>query len=93
MLFFSRGARDAKHVESQLTSCQTASIRLSALAEKNFGIAKEYENIVFFEVSNGIGAGIILDNHILRGASGVEVDVPNGSINSASNDLDSQPRR
>ncbi len=44
--------------------------RLSALAEKHYGIAKEYRDIVFVEISNGIGAGIILDGHIFRGSIG-----------------------
>jgi len=50
-------------------------VKLSALAEKNYGMGKDFENIVFFEVSNGIGAGIILDNHILRGANGASGEV------------------
>ena len=44
--------------------------RLSALAEKHYGIAKEHRNIVYVEISNGIGAGIILDGQIYRGSIG-----------------------
>jgi predicted NBD/HSP70 family sugar kinase len=50
-------------------------VKLSALAEMNYGMGKEFENIVFVEVSNGIGAGIIVDNHILRGANGASGEV------------------
>lgn len=50
-------------------------VKLSALAEKNYGMGKDFENMVFFEVSNGIGAGIILENHILRGANGASGEV------------------
>jgi len=45
-------------------------VRLSALGEKNFGEGRKYKDIVFVEVSNGIGAGIILDNHLVRGIYG-----------------------
>jgi len=45
-------------------------VRLSALGEKNYGEGKRYKDIVFFEVSNGIGAGIIIDNHLVRGSYG-----------------------
>jgi predicted NBD/HSP70 family sugar kinase len=45
-------------------------VRLSALGEKNYGEGKRYKDIVFFEVSNGIGAGIIIDNHLVRGTYG-----------------------
>jgi N-acetylglucosamine repressor len=50
-------------------------VKLSALAEKNYGVGKDYENLVFLEVSNGIGAGIILENHIVRGANGASGEV------------------
>lgn len=45
-------------------------VRLSALGEKNYGEGKRCKDIVFFEVSNGIGAGIIIDNHLVRGTYG-----------------------
>ena len=50
-------------------------VKLSALAEKNYGIAKKYENIVFIEVSNGIGAGIILENRLIRGSDGAAGEI------------------
>ena len=45
-------------------------VKLSALGEKHYGEGTSYKNIVFIEVSNGIGAGIIIDNHLVRGTSG-----------------------
>lgn len=45
-------------------------VKLSALAEKNYGLGKKSKNMVFVEISTGIGAGIVLDNHLLRGADG-----------------------
>ncbi len=44
--------------------------KLSALGEKNYGRAKGYKNIVFIEISKGIGAGIIINNSLYRGTSG-----------------------
>lgn len=45
-------------------------VRLAALGEKYYGKGKGLTDIVFVEISNGIGAGIILDNHLLRGFNG-----------------------
>jgi N-acetylglucosamine repressor len=45
-------------------------VRMSALGEKHSGEGRKYKDMVFFEVSNGIGAGIIIDNHIARGFRG-----------------------
>ena len=45
-------------------------VKLSALAEANFGVAREYDSVAFVEVSNGIGLGIIIDDHQLAGANG-----------------------
>jgi predicted NBD/HSP70 family sugar kinase len=45
-------------------------VRLAALGEKFYGEGRGLKDIVFVEVSNGIGAGIILDNHLLRGCNG-----------------------
>lgn len=46
-------------------------IFLSVLAEKKYGEGKKYDDIIFIEVSIGIGAGIIIDNHIIKGSSGL----------------------
>ena len=48
-------------------------VHLSALAENQFGQGRMHKDLVFVEISAGIGAGIIIDNHIVaghRGASG-----------------------
>jgi len=41
---------------------------LSALGEKYFGRGKKFKDLVFIEISKGIGAGIIIDGHIFRGS-------------------------
>jgi hypothetical protein len=42
-------------------------VNLSAIAEGKFGEASGLDNFVFIEISNGIGAGIILDGSLHRG--------------------------
>jgi len=44
-------------------------VNLSAIGENQFGEGENIENLVFFEISNGIGAGIIIDNNLLNGSS------------------------
>jgi predicted NBD/HSP70 family sugar kinase len=39
---------------------------LSVLAEKNYGKGKNYRNIAYVEVSNGVATGIIMDNRVIR---------------------------
>ena len=45
-------------------------VNLSTLGEKHYGEGKEFSDVVFVEISNGIGAGIIIDNHLHRGFHG-----------------------
>ncbi len=57
-------------------------VNLTALAEKNYGEGKNFNNTVFVEISNGIGAGIIIDNHLLRGSYGSAGEIGFTIINS-----------
>ncbi len=43
---------------------------LSAIGEKHYGEGQKYDTIIFVEVSKGIGAGIIIDNRLVRGFNG-----------------------
>ena len=45
-------------------------VNLAAWGEKNSGKGKDYSNVVFLEISNGIKAGIIIDNVLLKGENG-----------------------
>jgi predicted NBD/HSP70 family sugar kinase len=45
-------------------------VKLSALGEKQYGEGRNYKDIVFIEISDGIGAGIILDDRLVRGFYG-----------------------
>jgi predicted NBD/HSP70 family sugar kinase len=43
-------------------------VNLSAIGENHFGEGKKFSDLVFLEVSNGVGAGIIIDNSLFRGS-------------------------
>ncbi|MFP4564032.1 MAG: ROK family transcriptional regulator [Spirochaetia bacterium] len=43
---------------------------LSAIGESSCGHGRNYDNLIFLEISNGIGAGIISRNTLIRGRSG-----------------------
>lgn len=45
-------------------------VNLSALGEKYYGRGRKFKDFVFMEISNGIGTGIIINNHIFRGSYG-----------------------
>jgi len=40
------------------------------LAEKRFGAYKDLENLIYITIGDGVGAGIIVNGHIVRGSSG-----------------------
>ena len=44
---------------------------LGALAEHRFGAAQGHRDVVFVKVSSGVGAGLIVDDALFRGASGM----------------------
>lgn len=64
---------------------------LSAIGESNYGIGKNYNNLLFIEVSNGIGAGIISNGIIIRGRSGNAGEIGYSIIDK--DDLDSFKQR
>ena len=45
-------------------------VTLSVLAEKRVGAGRNHRNLAFIEVSNGVSAGIICDDRLVRGANG-----------------------
>lgn len=57
-------------------------VNLSALAEMYYGEGKKFKNIIFVEISNGIGAGIIIDNRLFRGSYGSAGEIAFTIINS-----------
>lgn len=46
-----------------------------AVGELHFGRARGFSNVVFLTISTGIGAGIILDGEVYRGANGLAGEV------------------
>ena len=45
-------------------------VNLSALGEKYQSGDKKFNNFIFIVISKGIGAGLIIDDHLFRGSSG-----------------------
>lgn len=43
---------------------------MGALGEWAYGAGREYANVAYIKVGNGIGAGLIMNNRIYRGANG-----------------------
>ncbi|OFI35824.1 hypothetical protein BFC17_11120 [Alteromonas lipolytica] len=50
-------------------------VNWATLAEKSLGIAKHVSDFVFIYFGEGIGAGIFLDNHLMRGAAGISGEI------------------
>ena len=50
-------------------------VNIMALGERRAGIARGHDNVVFIKISTGIGAGIIMDGRLHRGAQGCAGDV------------------
>jgi glucokinase len=50
-------------------------VNLSALGEKYYGKGKNFKDIIFVEISSGIGAGIIIDNQLYRGSEGLAGEI------------------
>lgn len=50
-------------------------VKLAAFAENLFGQGKNHRNLVYIDINDGIGAGIILDNRIVRGAQGLAGEI------------------
>ncbi|HXB03792.1 MAG TPA: ROK family transcriptional regulator [Candidatus Angelobacter sp.] len=48
---------------------------LGALAELTWGAGRECSNFVYIKVSTGIGAGLVIDGKLLRGASGTAGEI------------------
>lgn len=60
-------------------------VNWAALAEKTLGIAKNVSDFVFIYFGEGIGAGIFLDNHLVRGSSGISGEIGHIMVNKDEN--------
>ncbi len=52
----------------------------AALAEKYFGIGKQYHDFIFVGIMNGIGSGIISDERIFRNSNGLTSELGHISV-------------
>lgn len=50
-------------------------VKLAAFGENRLGEGKAHRNLVYIDINDGIGAGIIMDNRILRGAQGLAGEI------------------
>lgn len=50
-------------------------VNLAALAEAVWGAAKAFDHAIFVKISTGVGAGIILDRRLWRGAAGMAGEI------------------
>jgi glucokinase len=53
---------------------------VAVLAEKYFGSGKNHENIIYMNISTGVGAGIILNGVIYRGSEGYHPEIGHHNI-------------
>jgi len=52
----------------------------SAIAESLFGKGKNYSNLIYIGVTNGLGAGIIINNSLFRGSDGFGGEIGHTTI-------------
>ena len=62
-------------------------IRIQAIAEKNYGIAKGVNSFICFSTGIGIGTGIVIDNRLVIGKHGISGEVGHLVIDIDSNKL------
>jgi len=53
---------------------------LGALGEWAYGAGREESNLIYVKVGSGVGAGLLLDNHIYRGTSGTAGEIGHMTI-------------
>jgi len=64
------GLKDIIEREFNISVFVENDANLSAMGEKQYGDGKKYNNIIFIEISNGIGSGIMIDDMLVRGSDG-----------------------
>ena len=68
-------ARDLAEAELQVPVHLDNDANLGALGEHRQGVGRGHRNVVFVKVSSGVGAGLILDGQIFRGAHGTAGEI------------------
>ncbi|MDP3772101.1 MAG: ROK family protein [bacterium] len=73
--------KQAFHVPTVLHNDANA----AALGEWRFGVGRGKQNIVYVTLSTGIGAGVIVDGHVLFGATGNAAEVGHMTVDTTYN--------
>lgn len=68
-------ARDAARTALEVDVLVENDANLGALAEHREGHGRGHANMVFVKVSSGVGAGLVLDGKLFRGASGTSGEI------------------
>ncbi len=55
----------------------------AVVGEQYFGAGKKKKNLIYVTISTGIGAGVIMDNHLLLGKSGNAAEIGHTAVDSA----------
>jgi Transcriptional regulator/sugar kinase len=58
-------------------------VNCSAFAEKTMIDDKQIEDIIFIEISRGVGSGIIINNRIFKGFNGTSGEIGNSIVNTS----------
>lgn len=58
------------HEKFQIPTFIDNDVRVNLYGEWHFGAGKEKENVVLLTLGTGVGAGIVVDNHVLYGKTG-----------------------
>ncbi|MDC8831256.1 ROK family transcriptional regulator [Alteromonas gilva] len=77
-----------KQVLSETFGCPVIidnDVNWAALAEKTIGIARGVANFVFIYFGEGIGAGVYMDNYVIRGVAGISGEIGHIMVNPTEN--------
>lgn len=64
----------------KLTAFLDNDMNASAIAESIFGNGKNFSNLVYIGVTNGLGAGIIINNSLFRGSDGFAGEIGHTTV-------------
>lgn len=56
---------------------------LGALAEQTWGAGRDCSNFAYIKAATGLGAGIVIDGHLLRGATGTAGEIGHTTLDEA----------
>ncbi len=79
------GLRIAGEMESRLGLAVEIEndANLGALAEQTWGAGRDCSNFAYIKAATGIGAGIVIDGHLLKGATGTAGEIGHTTLDGA----------